>query len=257
MSCNFSPSTFADDCLADFLECTTAISWVQCEGLDYPCPPGDSNAGGGGTCALPQEIYPCDPTIGCQDGGSTNLVCTAGFPTTTGTATLCAYPCSHSSDCANISESCQHVGTSHVCSYNYCDYNSSGTFVGPFWDACNAAGSNDGQCLSYSGGSGAVCYQNGTAAAGEACSMYRTGSSPACVFGQFCTPSAADYNTGVCLQLTDIPDGGHPCNPSTYVAVQTVIGADFSVCAKPCQGNGDCASNLTCQTITGAKVCLP
>jgi hypothetical protein len=44
-SCTYKVSTGVDTCTQFGLECTSTISWVFCEGLDYPCPPDASNCG--------------------------------------------------------------------------------------------------------------------------------------------------------------------------------------------------------------------
>ncbi len=266
--CTYNVNTGADTCTQFDLECTSTVSWVYCEGLDYPCPPDASNRGGAGTCVLPEEIAPCDSSAGCQDAGpsgngeSDDFVCAAGFPG----GDICLYSCSQSTDCANISESCQNVGGTNICFYNYCDVNGEGQLVGPYFDACDASGSGDGECLAYgatatTGPFGAVCYQNGTVAQGEVCQTYRTGGSNAqqCVFGDFCVPTPADQTVGVCMQLTDTGQFGgshsHPCADTTNLVWQDIIGADFAVCVPACPNDGGaCPANLTCRSIPGEGV---
>ena len=266
-ACTFDVSTAADTCTTFGLECTSTVSWVFCEGLDYPCPPTASNAGGAGTCVLPEEIGPCAPSVGCQDGGtlttgeSDDFVCATGFSS----GDICLYACSASTDCANISESCQTVGSDDICFYNYCDTNDQGQLVGPYFNACDASGTGDGECLSYGGVPpfGAVCYQNGSVAQGEVCNTYRTQGSNAsqCVFGQFCVPQANNPNVGVCMQLTDEPGVPitHPCSDPSNLVWEDIIGADFAVCVPTCGDGGSCPANLSCQTIAevGSKGCVP
>jgi hypothetical protein len=216
---------------------------------------------------LPEEIAPCSPSVGCQDGGplttgeSDNFVCATGF----NTGDICLYSCGASTDCANISESCQQVGSDSICFYNYCDVNDQGQLVGPYFNTCDATGTGDGECLSYGGVPpfGAVCYQNGSVAQGDVCNTYRTqgSNSSQCVFGQFCVPQADNQNLGVCMQLTDEPGVPitHPCSDPSNLVWEDVIGADFAVCVPTC-GDGDtCPANLACQTTAGlgTKGCVP
>jgi hypothetical protein len=217
---------------------------------------------------LPEEIAPCEAAIGCQDGGllasgeSNDFVCVTGLSS----GDVCLYSCAQSTDCANISESCQTLSGTKACFYNYCD----NSLVGPFFNTCDASGSGDGECLAYgatatSGPFGAVCYQNGTVAQGDVCQTYRTGGSndQQCVFGQFCVPRPADQTVGVCMQLSDTGQFGgshtHPCTDPSNLVWQDVIGADFGVCVPPCPDDGGaCPANLTCRSISGVgKGCVP
>ncbi len=265
-SCTYDAITGADTCTGFGLECTSLISWVFCEGLDYPCPPDASILGGPGTCALPQEIGPCEQSIGCQDGGPTSsgesddFIC-AGDKTD---GYACFYQCSESSDCANITETCQTLGGSKVCTYNYCD-----TQGGPYFNACDDLGSGDGECLSWGGltstgdAAAAVCYQNGAVVDGAACQTYRTGGSgdSQCVFGEFCVPSPSNQTVGICLPLADAPGlhTMHPCADASNLVWVDVLGANFGVCVPPCPDDGGaCPENLTCRSIPGVgKGCVP
>jgi len=263
-SCTFNVNTGADTCTQYGLECTSTISWVFCEGLDYPCPPTASNQGGAGTCALPEEIGACMPSVGCQDAGS---------PTKNGESdqfsclddqgyVSCLYTCADSNACANITENCQSVKGQGACVYNYCNVNSHGGFDAPFFNACDAAGTGDGQCLSWGGmpAAGAVCYQVGTIPKGEVCHTYRTGGADdqLCAFGYFCVPTPADQTVGVCMELTDGTFGQKPCTDSSDRTLYDVIGANFGVCSPLCSDGGTCPPNLSCQDIAGSgKSCVP
>jgi len=268
-SCTYNVNSGVDTCASFGLECTSLVSWVYCEGLDYPCPPTASNRGGAGTCALPEEIAPCKTSVGCQDAGpssdgeSDDFVCVYGGSSQVGD--ICLYSCSQSTDCANISENCESLSGTNICTYNYCD----NSLVGPFFNTCDASGSGDGECLAYgatatSGPFGAVCYQNGSVAQGDICQTYRTSGSndQQCVFGQFCVPTPADQTVGVCMQLTDTDQFGgtpsHPCTDTSNLVWQDIIGADFAVCVPPCPDDGGaCPANLTCRSIPGGKACVP
>ncbi len=256
-SCTYNVSSGDDTCAKFGLECTSLISWVFCEGLDYPCPPTASNRGGAGTCALPQEIGPCDQAIGCQDAGpspdgeSDDFVCAGD----TKDGYACFYQCTQSSDCANITETCQTIGGSHVCSYNYCEPMTAYTH-------CDDLGSGDGECLSWGGGAAAVCYQNGTVADGAACKTYRENGSgdSQCVFGDFCVPTPSDQTVGVCMPVAAASGSSHACPSTSDTVWVDVLGADFGVCVPACPSDGGaCPANLSCRSsIPGVgEGCVP
>lgn len=248
-SCSFDPNTGTDSCVDGGYECSAEFT-----------------NSASGTCVLPEVNGICLAAVGCQSGGPTPLVCAAGFedPTTGAMVSECVEPCTSSAGCAAPSNACVQVGASGICTSNLCDVDggvtSAPSFSGPFFNACNAAGTGDGQCLPFGTGSElfAECYQTGSAAAGAACSLDRGGSNPPCVAGQICMPSYSDAGpngNGLCMQITD---GGANCTPSTYIGFQIVGNADWSICAQPCSQSSPRPSGYGCATTGGGMdVCIP
>jgi hypothetical protein len=143
------------------------------------------------------------------------------------------------------------------CFFDYCDFEVDArviTFQGPFFNVCNAAGSNDGQCLSSGGGTFAVCYQTGTVPGGLPCDYLRTDGDTECVFGEICVPGVT--TSGQCLLIGDQPDGGHPC-PAGQSYLRFLGDYDWAVCVQGCDGGAPCGPNQACRPVGPGNYCLP
>ena len=103
--CTYNPEATIDpDTCAQYgLECTSTVSWVFCEGLDYPCPPTASYRGwSSGTCVLPPgdrslpAVHRLSGRRATQRGGESNELVCAGDAKDG--SRLRFYQCSQSSD---------------------------------------------------------------------------------------------------------------------------------------------------------------
>ncbi|MHB8418659.1 MAG: hypothetical protein ACYDCL_11315 [Myxococcales bacterium] len=127
-----------------------------------------SNAGCGLDAGLP-EYLACGTNADC----ACPLSCqTDPALMESATATVCLYPCSTSSDCADPTSVCQ----GGVCRTRRCAIAAGATGQiadgGVFWSACDADGTGDGICLPAGGGAHdvvGICQLTGTLVLGAAC----------------------------------------------------------------------------------------
>ena len=93
LPCSYNSQTGVDSCAPYGYECTAEYD------LTVP-----------GTCVLPENLATCKANVGCQDGGNPQLQCTPGFQNNNQQISLCAYPCTHASDCAPTFQTCIELG---------------------------------------------------------------------------------------------------------------------------------------------------
>ena len=231
LPCSYNSQTGVDSCAPYGYECTAEY--------DLAVP---------GTCVLPQELAICNSEVGCQTGGSPALVCTPGFMNNGKAVSICAYPCTKTSDCKESFENCQ----AGVCFYNFCD-------KGPFYGTCpvDDAGAK-GQCLPFNNDGFAFCYQTGFDFEGEACNPdpdARTGAFSQCSAGNFCVSSQPSGDGGLCLPITS--DGGCPLGNDAFAYYTN---GDWAVCLQDCADAGppECDyGNCYNYTPTGQQMCFP
>jgi len=233
LPCTFDTQTGADSCVPFGYQCS-----LEYDSMDP------------GTCRLPTELGLCLSGVGCQDGGSPQLACTPGFTNGGKNVDVCLYPCQQTADCLSIDEYC--LPGLDVCFLNFCDQNSHGQFVGPFYNECPVGdGGLKGQCLPLDNGA-AFCFQTGFDVTNLPCNQAgRTGNDSQCTLGNFCVPNQAD-DGGLCMPISE--DGGCPPGQQSFAYLG---GVPWSECFQDCS-QGPCNIG-TCYNITptGQQLCLP
>jgi hypothetical protein len=213
------------------------------------------------TCQLPPEFAPCLATVGCSSGHH----CIPGITNLHGnTGTLCAQPCSQTSDCTNILAFCGTTSAgAKACQYDFCgpgslpdggSDNGAGAYL-----TCDSSGTADGLC--YPLASRLVCDQAGSTALYQPCVSIRMdgGSAGLCGLGATCV-DFPDHHSA-CLQVCAaaapfLPDGGPGCASGFACTNSSGPGGVLGSCLETC--TTDCPAPLTCQTFGGAgRFCAP
>ncbi len=219
-------------------------------------------------CGMPGELAPCLSAVGCGQitlPGAPQLSClneggSNGY--------ACFFKCATSADCIVPYESCADLGLAAgtVCYYDLCGPTAT-EFQAPangtnYFEACGNATTSDGTCLPYIFDSPAndggflttgLCQANGSAAAGAACSPYRTADGgPLCTSGGQCLGST--LQNGQCFQACATSDidslNNGTCGPNCTAAgsgcEQLYGGTDWGICFQTCTSSSTCGS-LSCE----------
>jgi len=219
-------------------------------------------------CGLPGELEPCLTAVGCSPAalpGSPSLACIDGSPSLA-QGYVCLYECKTAADCIVPYESCAPLGLAAgpVCFYDLCGPTAT-EFGLPangttYFAPCGNASLADGTCLPFildnpSGDGGllttGLCEANGQAAAGAACSPYRTADG-----GQLCNNGAQCLGTtlddGQCFtpcatsDIDSLNNGACGPNCPTGQGCEAVFeGTNWGVCFTECTDSSACGS-LSC-----------
>lgn len=231
--------------------CTATAAGDPCVTSGLACTPMAANTS---ACELPSEYGFCEASVGCLPDGGFTLKCVQGFVGADGgTASLCIEPCTTpgvSTTCANAEDTCQNLvgdagAPQDFCFQTACTAGSTG-----FYNQCNSAGTNDGQCLPFQGATGLVgiCQQDGTAPLYATCAMERMGSAPLCADNGFCVNFTA--TASACLPLCDSTKSAGIAACTGGAQCQTLgSGLQWGVCVNPCGGDAGttCPGSLTCK----------
>jgi len=211
------------------------------------------------TCQLPGELDQCLSNVGCS---SPSLVCTGGFDSGDEPVSVCLYPCTSTSDCPNLTTSCQNG----VCFLNYCQTGDNGTIN--YFHPCPSASTADGECLPVPAGFdqfAGLCVGAGSLPDGQSCAGVRTdaGLAGLCQQGSEC--AFLDGGTGhlsaslcepVCYSNEEVPGDGPAC-PAGDQCLDFSSFYAFGNCYQSCaDGAGqNCPEGQVCDTLY--SLCVP
>jgi hypothetical protein len=215
---------------------------------------------GMGTCGPPEELDPCDPTVGCA---TSDLNCFS----LTSTISFCLRSCSVLGDCPMLNTSCQNLEGLSICFYNAC---------GPGWPMvlpvsgasyyapCNVVGTGDGYCIPAESplGTVGVCLQGGSLDGGP-CNATRIDGGAYCGVGAICAAIPDGGPSGcnpICMATQNgAVDGGPTCDAGGSVCANVYNAAfDFGQCLYTCNGPGTCLGDAVCARLSSSEsVCFP